>query len=341
MLHKLMKIILTLGIFSLGLLALPHSAQAAGVNFTVERIASNQQNDSTVSYFDLKLKPNQTTEVKVKVTNLSNKEIHLIASPNTGYTTDGGAVAYDLKTLGKKSSAPYQLETIMGGQQKITIPASSKKIVTFPIKMPATPFKGVLDGAIYFLNPKTSQATTTNKKNFTIKSRFALALGVTIHEDTKTIVSPKLTLGTITTGTDQGDKFSPAFKAQIVNNRAVLVKNLQIKSAVSKNGRSLYKTNTKNLTMAADSNFNYAITTHHAALKAGTYHLHLVAKSGSQKWTLNRTFTVSKDQAAKANKHAHIKKSYTLWIVLAVLLILLLLILAYWLGRRGSKKVQK
>ncbi|WP_147156977.1 WxL protein peptidoglycan domain-containing protein, partial [Pediococcus ethanolidurans] len=72
MLHKLMKIILTLGIFSLGLLSLPHSAKAAGANFTVERIASNQQNDPTVSYFDLKLKPNQTTEVKVKVTNLSN-----------------------------------------------------------------------------------------------------------------------------------------------------------------------------------------------------------------------------------------------------------------------------
>lgn len=338
MFHRLMKIILTVGIFGVSLLAIPHSVQAAGANFTVARIASGQQNDPTVSYFDLKLKAGQTTHIKVKVTNLTTKPLHLIASPNTGYTTDGGAVAYDLKSLGEKSSAPYQLESLMGGQQKLTIPASSEKIVTFPIKMPATPFKGVLDGAIYFLNPQASQTTTTDKKNFAIKSRFALALGVTIHEDTQTTISPKLALVTISTGTDQSDQFSPAIKAQIMNTHAALAKKLQIKSEVSQNGKKLYETQAKNLTMAADSNFKYAITTNHAALKPGTYHLKLAAKSGSQKWTFNRTFTISKDEAAAANKHAHVKKSYTLWIALAVLLILLLLILAYWLGRRGSRK---
>ncbi|MBU7554780.1 DUF916 domain-containing protein [Pediococcus ethanolidurans] len=128
MLHKLMKIILTLGIFSLSLLALPHSAQAAGANFTVERIASNQQNDPTVSYFDLKLKPNQTTEVKVKVTNLSNKEIHLIASPNTGYTTDGGAVAYDLKTLGKKVVRHINWKLLWVANKKLSFRLQVKKL---------------------------------------------------------------------------------------------------------------------------------------------------------------------------------------------------------------------
>ncbi|WP_412989458.1 DUF916 and DUF3324 domain-containing protein [Pediococcus siamensis] len=280
MFRKLIQFFLLVTIVITGGLFTDKTVRADEATFTVSRIASKQQNDTSVSYFDLKLKPNQTTQIQVKVTNLSNQTLHLIASPNTGYTTDSGTVAYDLKKLGSKSTAPYQLETILGGQQKVTVPAKGSKVVTFPIKMPATPFKGVLDGALYFLNPKTSQTTATNKKNFTIKNRYALALGVTIHEDTQTTVLPKLKLGTIKTGTAQADKFSPAIQVNVINSQAALAKKLHITSQVSKDGKTLYKTNTKNLTMAADSNFDYAITTNHAALQAGTYHLHMVARSG-------------------------------------------------------------
>jgi len=338
MFRKLIKTILAIGILGLISLAAPHSVHAAGAGFTITPIASKQQNDSSVSYFDLKLKPNQTAQVKVKITNTTTKTLNLIASPNTGYTTDSGSVAYDLQKLGSKSTAPYQLQTLMGGQQKIAVPAKSQKVVTFPIKMPTTPFKGVLDGAIYFLNPKTSGSTATNKKSFSIKNRFAMALGVTIHEDTKTTVLPKLTLGAISTGTDQNDTFSPAVKVKLNNTHATLTKKLKIKSQVSQNGKTLFKTNTSNLTMAANSNFNYTITTNHTALKAGTYRLHLVARSGSQKWTFNRNFVITKTQAKTANRHARVKKNYFIWYILAILLVLLLLLIAFWFGRSSSKQ---
>lgn len=337
MFRKLTKLLLILGILFTGTLVSAHKVQAAGASFSVSRVANKNQNDTSVSYFDLKLKPAQVTKVQVKVTNLSNKTLHLIASPNTGYTTDGGAVAYDLQNPGKKSTAPAQLQKIMGGQQKVTVAPKGQRIVSFTVKMPTTTFKGVLDGAIYFLDTKTSSPTATNKKNFTISNRYAMALGMTLHEDTQTIIAPSLALGKIDTGMDNADEFSPAFKVNIINNHAALAKKLHITSQISKHGNVLFKTNTANLTMAADSNFNYAITTNHTALKAGTYHLHLVAKSGVKKWTFNRTFTITNAQAKKANKHAHIKKSYLIWYILAAILLLLLLIFAFWLGKRSSK----
>ncbi|MCT3026831.1 WxL protein peptidoglycan domain-containing protein [Pediococcus parvulus] len=76
MFRKLIKTILAIGILGLISLAAPHSVHAAGAGFTITPIASKQQNDSSVSYFDLKLKPNQTAQVKVKITNTTTKTLN-------------------------------------------------------------------------------------------------------------------------------------------------------------------------------------------------------------------------------------------------------------------------
>lgn len=206
--------------------------------------------------------------------------------------------------------------------------------------MPNKTYKGVLDGALIFLNKATSSTTQTNKKGFQIKNRYALALGLTLRTDTTHRVKPTMRLTHVTSGVDSGSKFSPSVKVHLVNPRPTLITQMKIKSTVSKlNGKILYKSSQKNMAMAASSNFNYAISTQSKALKAGKYHLHLVATSGHYKWVFNRNFTITATQAKKVNQHAIIKHNYLwLWIALGILLLALLLWLVYRLGQRNSKQ---
>lgn len=340
--HKLIRFLALMILGELACLTLPQLVHAAGAGFTVSRMDNAAQYDPTVSYFDLKLKPAQQTQLQVRVTNLSAQPLKLLASPNTGYTLDVGNEAYDRAKLGHRSTAPYQLQELLGGPQHLTIPANSSQIVTFPLTMPQRRYNGILEGALYFLKLNKNTAQATDKSGFQISNRYSMALGVILRQNTTKYVAPKLKLTQIKVGTDSGTNFSPAVKANLANTRPALIRKMTIKSTVKRGDRILYRTNHKNINMAANSNFNYAITTNHKVLRAGNYQLHLVASMGSHRWQFTRYFKITAAQAQKTNQQANVKQNHIKWyIVLEVILFLVLLLLVYWLGKHSGEQKRR
>ncbi|MCP0887448.1 DUF916 and DUF3324 domain-containing protein [Ligilactobacillus sp. WILCCON 0076] len=331
-----------LGVFGLLLFAKPIVANASsGAGFTVSAVIPDNQYTKSATYFDLKVSPNQTQTVYVNVSNLTNKTKTITAYPNTAYTSDSGSEAYNKNKLTGLSSAPYLLSDIFGEPQKVTVGPKATKQVAFTLTMPAKSYKGILEGAFYFLDSSTSSAQATNQKGMSIKNRFALALGVVLREDTSTIVSPHLKMNAIKPSISDTSNFSPAVKVNLENTRATMITNMSIKAQISrtKGGTVLYKSTQKNMGMAPNSNFNYSIDWNNNALKAGKYHLHLVARSGTFKWVFDRNFTITTKQANKVNKKANVVRNWTwLWITIGVIVLLLIILITFLLGRRAGKR---
>lgn len=316
--------------------------QADGAGFAVSAVIPSNQYNQNASYFDLKMKPNQVEQVQIQVQNLTNQEKYLTAYPNTGYTSDAGVEAYNRHQLGRRSQATYLFSDIISQPQKIVLAPQQSKKITFTIQMPAQNYHGILEGAFYFLDTKSSNGQTTNQKGMTIKNRYALALGVVLREDTTTKVAPKMTLNKITAGIQDTANFSVATKVNLANTRPTLIHNLKIVGQISKTKHSkvLYQTKNTGLGMAPNSNFNYSIDWQNKAMKSGKYHLHLVATAQKHHWVFDRDFTITQHEADRVNKHANVEHNWTwLWIILGILLLILLLIAVYLIGRRtGHKK---
>ncbi|KGH56949.1 cell surface protein [Oenococcus oeni S25] len=133
----------------------------------------------------------------------------------------------------------------------------------------------------------------------------------------------------------------PVILAKISNQTPTVFGKLKITSEVlnSDGNTVISKSSNTNMQMAPNSNFNYAISTNDKSIKAGKYILKLEAQSGTRNWNFSRKFTISKKMAARVNKKIVIKRNYSwIWFSLALLIVLLLLALAYWLGRRHNLK---
>ncbi len=340
---KLKKICLSLLMATLLLFGINNvyssKVEASQSGFTIEAVPNKYQTNKSLTYFDVMLGANKTSTLQVKVTNQTNKVITLLAQPNTGYTSDSGTESYDKSNLNaKESSASYQLQTLFGGNQQVTVPAKASKIVSFNLKMPAQAFDGVMEGAFYFLRTDTNQSSSKSK-GLTINNRFAMALGVVVRS-TGIADKADFKLGKIDVGRISADKFSPAVKVNIINPAKTWTRGMKITSQVTKDGKVLYETNKTEAGMAPQSNFNYAITTNHQALQSGTFHLKMVIELEGKKWVFDKDFTITKERAEAVNKDSVIEKNYTwIWILVGVLLILLLLYGIYrWGKRQGSKQ---
>ncbi len=129
------------------------------------------------------------------------------------------------------------------------------------------------------------------------------------------------------------------------NTKATLVGGLAVDAKIYKKGseKVLHESKRTDLSMAPNSNFNYSVDWENQELKPGKYKVHLVAKNKEDKWEWTKEFTISSDQAKKANKVAlGLEKDYTwMYIVGGVLLFILLIIATYFVGKRAAKKKQE
>lgn len=321
-----------MGALMLGFFTTNADAANKGMGFTASRVDNPYQTNDSVGYFDMTVKPGQHTNLKVKLYNLTNQELKIAGSVNTSYTSGNGTESYNqLNPYSKDLSTEInQLSSLTGGKQIITLKPKEEKVVSFPLIMPSKPYKGILEGAIY-LSQLTDTAKQSNQGNLAIHNKFALQLGVVLRENGS--VKPAMQLNTISTGIDQAASFSPAFSANLENTQPAMITNLKIKGQIKQHNRVLYETTRSKLGMAPRSNFNYLVNTKGERLKAGNYQIRIVADANEGHWEFTKNFTITKEQAEKANLHAE-KGFNWWWIVLLIILLLLLLWLIIWLKRR-------
>lgn len=314
----------------------------AAMNFTVTPLPAEKQLDKTKNYFDLGMHPNEKTVVKVAVKNNQDYPITVQLRANTARTNDNGTIDYTIADPKKADkSLIIDLSKHISVPREIKLDAGQKRVLSIPIQLPDKAYKGTLLAGLHLIEKE--KETKQVKKQIAIENRYAYVIGIRITDpDNKQEPKPSLHLHQIFPSQVNHHN---VLKANLQNSKAVLIDKLQVQAKVTKKGskKVLHQNQKAYMRMAPNSNFNFGVSWENQAFRAGEYTLHLQATDGDKVWKWTRDFEIKQKEAKAMNQQAaELERNYLPLIIIgSSILILALLILAYWLGKRQNKKTDQ
>lgn len=319
------------------------TARAENLNYTVSADLPENQLNSKVSYFDLKVTPGQTQDLTIQIKNSDNSAHKYVVTPNRATTNDNGVIDYSQSKAKADQSLKFDIKSALSESQTVEVPAKTTKAVTFKLKVPKKGFSGVALGGINVV-----QETTASKKKssgMTIENQYAYVIGLQLQEEEKVTAKPKMKLLGVKA---KQLNYRNYVTANLQNTQPVIMHGLKVKSYVTavNSSKKLVTTDKENLAMAPNSNFNFAIGDGTKPLKAGKYTLHLTAtaEKGKYKWSFTRNFTISEQKAKELNKTAvgqEKQPNYFWWFIGLGAIIVALLGLVIWLLLKNRRHDEK
>lgn len=321
------------------LLLTPTFVQAASTEkapFTMEAVLpENQRKDSAATYFDLVVQPEHKQQLAVRFQNLSDKKMTLQLSTNSAVTNSNGVIDYNKADSKKSLDAKYRLDELLNIPEEVVLAAGETKVISGELTVPKDRFDGILLGGVTATMTAEKAAGEKQTSGLALTNQLAMTVGVVLTEDTQQVVEPELRLLQVRPGLSNG---YTSVLATVQNSMPQMVGQMTITGKVFKKGSSevIKETVRKNQEMAPNSQFDFPVDWGKENLEPGDYTLKLVAQNKSHKWVFSKDFTIAKAEADKLNKKAvGLKKDYTwLYIIIGIVLFILLLVLAFLLGRR-------
>jgi len=333
--------LLVMGIVLGGLVSLVPKADAAtnNVGYNVAAKIPSNQIDKQNSFFDLRMNSEKTQKLQVRVYNITNQDIKVETAIHTAWTNTTGAIDYVKPAKSYDATLRYKMSdlTKIQGKKTLTIPANGSKVVTATVKIPKTNFNGVILGGWYFKRVD-SKVTGNVKGANNIRSQYSYVIGMKYTMGK--VPNPAMALGKVTAGQSYARR---GVIADLRNTSAVIIPNLKLTTSITnRDGAKLVKkVKQENVQMAPNTTFNYPVLYGDMKLKAGHYHLHMVAKNTDREWVFDRNFTITQAQANEYNKDAN--AGISIWLLVALgalgmLILVLLILLIIYLIRRKRRK---
>lgn len=318
-------------------------AQASQLNFNVEAIIPENQVDKNKTYYDLRIEPGKTQDLKMMLHNSTDKDVSVELTAEAATTNLNGVVEYGKKKAKRDSTLKTSIgEIVTLSEENPVIPAKGSKEITLTVKMPTTDFDGVLAGGITVkeTSPATDKATKETK-GMAIENRYSYVVALVLHGKNETIPS-ELKLNKVkATQVNVRNVIS----ANLQNTKAKYLNQLSVDAKITKKGenKTLYSVKKEQMQMAPNSNFNLPIPLNGDALKSGKYTLKIKADSQGDTWNFTRDFNISAEEAKKLNEQdVSIEKDNTwLYVLIGVILLAALLILFYLIMRKRKKEKER
>lgn len=309
--------------------------------YSVKANIPENQINKTLTYFDLKMEPNQRQEITLTVSNSSDEKATILISPNVAKTNQNGVIDYSQVADKIDSSLKNPVTSLISKEQEVSLEPKERKEVLFTLQMPEKEFDGVILGGFYISKKEDESNIKDKEKNVQIKNKYSYVIGLQIRENTNE-VKPIMELNDIKPALLN---YRTAITANIQNTEATIIKELNVDAKVMKKGNAevLHESNKKNLSMAPNSNFDFPINWDNQSLDAGTYILQLTAQSGQEKWEFEKEFKIFSKDSTSLNKEAvdieNAEPNWILLISLAVGAILLIILMIVFFIYRHKKKV--
>lgn len=337
---KWLRLLVTFGALLLAFGWFQQSARAESVGYTVGAVLPKNQDDKKVTYFALRVKPNQKQKLAIVISNTGSKKKTYQVGVNQAVTNSNGVVDYSMASPKLDSSLKVGIKDLFGNKtQRVTVPAKSKQKVYVSYKMPAKRLDGMILGGIY-VKQLTANEAASNKKGVSIKNAFAYVIGLRLRES-DVDVAPDMKLLSVENG--QSNKYNQV-EANLQNPRPGLMSNLKVKTKITKQGESktILSNEKSSMAMAPNSNFNYAIPWGDKQLKAGTYTLTLDAYAqGGYHWHFVKDFKLTQKKIGQLQNKFNTpapKKNYFWWFVAGGAIIILLLLVIIYLLLKNKKR---
>lgn len=314
-----------------------NSTSAAELNFSVTAEIPENQIDKNQTYFDLRMKPKQRQTVNVEMNNGTDKDVTVNISMNTAVTNNNGIIDYSQTEYEKDESLEYEISELVKVDPEVTIPANSKKTLPVEINMPDREFDGILLGGLHFQEKEDEEE---EEEETQIKNKFAYIIGLQVSM-TDLEIEPNLELNEVKASQVN---YRNKIIANLQNTESVIIKPLSVDAKVYKEkGKDvLYEAQQEDLRMAPNSNFNYAIDLNNEAFKSGKYRLEMTATDEEEVWEWTEVFEIDAGEASELNESAvELEKDYTIWLMVAgIILVLILILILVYLNRRQKRNIE-
>lgn len=350
---KELKKMMTIGTVALSLLCANWQVNAETADsqgYSIAKLEAGKEVEES-SIFNLLMAPGEKRTIKVVVKNDSDQPIIVDDDIFTTYTNANGEVEYTSQAEKYDDSLKVKISDIAkvrASDLKVEVPAKSEKIVLADIELPKDISDGALLGSWYFDKAgQIDEASSSKGTSIKNKINYAIALKITVNQE---IAKPEMTLTSASIGLFN---YRKAFFAHVQNPLPALMTNIDYEGYVTKQGetKALYQNELQKRKMAPNSDYKFPIFLKDGEFKAGEYTYHLKATTTDPKWEKKtwewtKDFSIKAADAQKLNQQAindaKAKKDWTLWLVLAcVVLGLFVLSMILLIIKRKKRQKEK
>ncbi|OTP24878.1 DUF916 and DUF3324 domain-containing protein [Enterococcus mundtii] len=300
------------------------------ISFSIQPLTSEEEPNQQ-GYYDFQGYPGQSEHVKIRVSNLSDKDIIVRSTVNSASTGQAGIPNYgSTDKIDDTLLYPMNMLTKLS-EESINLTANESKIIEVTINYPKEDWEGQILGGLRFTKE------TDEKKEGTITQEIAYTIGIILEMKDGHLPQNELVLNDIGIGQRNYRNF---IEANIQNTKAVIVENLEIESRViNKKGKEVYQYDVKKMRMAPNSNFDFGIPTSDVPLQPGRYTLIIHAIADEKEYDFKKEFTISADEASEFNKSAvnlEVANNHWPYIIIGSLTLVILALLGLLYKKRAN-----
>ncbi|EOH92445.1 hypothetical protein UAW_03110 [Enterococcus haemoperoxidus ATCC BAA-382] len=286
--------------FSLYIVALLGFSTPAHANlqFTYETVKpENQQGD--FEYFNLLMQPGQKQTVQVMLSNRADEEQTIEVGLNGAKTNSNGVLEFGPSAIKNDASLKYDFKDLVKGPKEMTLGPNETRPLNIEISMPETNYIGKIVGGIHLKSKPTKKEEEENKKATGVINEYAFVIGMVLSES-DTVIKPELSLNKVYAGLAN---YRNSIFANFSNTSADFVNNMTVEMEVTKKGSEavLYDIKRADMRMAPNSMIDFPLEMNGDQMEAGDYKAHIVVTSGEEKWTFDKAFKITNEEADKYN----------------------------------------
>lgn len=264
--------------------------------FSYNNILPENQRDTGVSYFDLRMVPGQQQVVQIELINYASAPRTMLVDLNGAKSTSTGVIEYANPDIANDPSLQYDFADIVTGPESIVMPANGTVMLELNIQMPESSFDGMIAGGIQLrFEPDEDSASAG-----IINNEYAYVIGMTLTE-TDTVVSPELALNSVAPGLSVGQN---AILVNLSNIEAAFLNDLimDVQITPANADQVLYDTKVSGMRMAPNSFMEFPVSMNGEAMEAGDYRAIIVATAGDRTWRWEENFTITSAEADQFNQ---------------------------------------
>ncbi len=332
---------------------------ASEFNFAVTTTPPNSQIDKNITYFDIKLDPEQREELSVDLRNDTDNEVKIGISLKSATTNSNVVVEYGENLIEKDDSLMIDLEDHVTYPETVTLAPNSNETIVFQVTMPKTAFDGVLAGGITFKEISENEQNENNEQGLSIKNEYSYVVALLMRQ-TENEVAPNLVLHEVEPGQINARN---VILSTLQNDQKTYINQVNIQTKITKKGSDavLYEENKERLQIAPNTRFAFPTSLNGAALEPGDYRIIATIFANEDEegefiretenepikyknyWELEKEFTIDRQVARELNaKDVTIPEDHTwIYLLIGVLLLVLVVLLILWLIWRKKKNEEK
>lgn len=298
------------------LVAKADSTQAAA-GFTVESVIPSNQVDTSRSYFYLKVVPNVSQTIQVKIRSTQEAAVTVKLGVHDAVSSSNGSIDYTQvkPRLDESLKNPLtELVIVSKNQKEITVANFEEKVVEYKIHPPKAAFSGIKLGALRFVKKETDDEASKGA----LAAEYAYVIAVMLTED-----ESAFNRGAELKLKDVGAKISKGknvIAATIQNDQPKLLQEATIKGSIRQKNDAQVLDNyeIKDFSFAPNSNVDFEVPIERK-YPAGKYIFSGEVNVQGQSWRWEKEFKIDTEKKRGKEKSNVERVSWVFYFVVPIL----------------------